>query len=98
MENVVLSPVPLDAIEGIIAKAIRRELVEAMKAEQAPDPDELLTRKEAAGYLGISLPTLHDYSQRGIVTAYRLGTRVRYRRSDLYNALHKVEAAKYRAA
>ena len=98
MDQFILTPVPIEDLQRIVAEAVQRELSVAFKADPAPDVDELLSRKEAARYLGLSLPTLHDYTQRGIVTAYRLGSRVRYRRGDLSNALLKVEAAKYRAA
>jgi excisionase family DNA binding protein len=98
MEKVVFTQVAIADLQGYIAQTIKEQFDAIRKAETAPDPDELLTRKEAARYLGLSLPTLHDYTQRGIVTAYRLGSRVRYRRGELLNALLKVQAAKYQPA
>ena len=98
MEQVLFTQVPIADLQGYIAQTIQRELSAILKAEPAPDPDELITRKEAAQYLGLSLPTLHEYTQRGILTAYRIGTRVRYRRGELSNALLKVQAAKYQPA
>jgi excisionase family DNA binding protein len=96
MSEVHITTVPVADLEGILARAIRTELSNLLKVEPPqPQADELLTRKEAARYLGLSLPTLHDYTQRGIVTAYRIGSRVRYRRGELANALQKVQAAKY---
>ena len=98
MEQVIFTQIAIADLQGIIAQTIQRELAAILKADPAPDPDELLSRKKAAQYLGLSLPTLHDYTQRGIVTAYRLGSRVRYRRGELSNALLKVQAAKYQPA
>lgn len=98
MEQVLFTQVPIADLQGYIAQTIKEQLDAIRKDEPALDPDELLTRKQAARYLGLSLPTLHDYTQRGIVTAYRIGTRVRYRRGELSNALLKVQAAKYQAA
>ena len=98
MEKVVFTQVPIADLQGYIAQTIQRELSAILKADPAPDPDELLTRRKAAGYLGLSLPTLHEYTQRGIVTAYRIGSRVRYRRGELSNALLKVQTAKYQPA
>lgn len=98
MEQVVFTQVPIVDLQGYIAQTIRRELADILKADPAPDPDELVTRKQAAKYLGLSLPTLHEYTQRGIVTGYRIGSRVRYRRGELLNALLKVQAAKYQTA
>lgn len=51
--------------------------------------DELLTRNETAKLLGISLPTLHTWSLNGKLTAYRINTRVRYKRVEVMSALIK---------
>jgi excisionase family DNA binding protein len=98
MEQVIFSQVPIADLQGYIAQTIQRELSVILKADPAPDPDELVTRKQAAQYLGLSLPTLHEYTMRGLVTAYRLGSRVRYRKGDLLNCLLKVQTVKHRAA
>lgn len=92
---IVLTPVPLDLLEQRIAEVLRREL-DAREPKDKPLPvDELLTRKAAAQLLGVSLPTLHEYAQRGIVKAYRLGSRVRYKRAELVDALQAVRSAKH---
>ena len=98
MEQVLFSQVTRSDIQGWITQTIQHELSVILKAEPAADPDELVTRKQAAQYLGLSLPTLHDYTVRGIVTAYRVGSRVRYRKGDLLACLLKVQTVKHRAA
>lgn len=51
-------------------------------------PDKLLTKKEAAQYLGISSPTLSKYIKDGYVKAHTVaGTRMRFRLTDLEKAL-----------
>lgn len=52
---------------------------------------ELLTRKEASEYLKVSLPTLDRWTKAGLIPSYLLGTRVRYKRAELFNSLVKVE-------
>ena len=99
MEKVLFTSVPIADLQGYIAQTIQHELSVILKANDAPpDTDELVTRKQAAIILGLSLPTLHDYTVRGIVTAYRVGSRVRYRKGDLLNCLLKVQTVKHRAA
>lgn len=98
MEQILFTQVPIADLQGYIAQTIQRELSVILKAEPAPDPDELVTRKQAAIILGLSLPTLHDYTVRGIVPAYRLGSRVRFKKGDLLNCLLKVQTAKHRPA
>ncbi len=51
-------------------------------------PDKLLSKKAAAQYLGISLPTLSKYVKDGYVKAHTVaGTRMRFKLSDLDKAL-----------
>ena len=54
----------------------------------------IFTRQETAELLTISLPTLHDYTMRGLIKAYRLGNRVRYRLVDIENALVQIKTRK----
>lgn len=54
----------------------------------------ILSRTEAAKFLGITLPTLHKYTQNGILKGYRLGTMVKYKRSDLLNSLEEINGNK----
>lgn len=98
MEQVILTQVPIADLQGYIAHAVKEQFDASRIPEQAPPPDRHLTRKEAARYLRLSLVTLHDYTGRGIVTAYRVGARVLYLKSDLDKCLLKVQAVKRRAA
>ncbi len=52
---------------------------------------QILTRQETAKLLNISLPTLHDYTKRDIILAYRLGYKVRYKLVDIQSALLKIK-------
>lgn len=54
----------------------------------------ILTRQETAELLSLSLPTLHDYTKRGLIKAYRLGNKVRYRLEDIENALVQIKTRK----
>lgn len=56
---------------------------------------ELLTRKETAALLSISLVTLYNWTNEGHLTAYRIGTRVRYKVDEVNDALTKIESIKY---
>ena len=42
-----------------------------------------LTRSETAKFLKISLPTLHNWTEDGILKAYKINTRVRYIKSEV---------------
>ncbi len=61
----------------------------------APATEQMFeTRKDAAALLGISLPTLGEYTKTGIIKGYRIGSRVRYKRSELEAALIQIQSAK----
>ena len=49
--------------------------------------DELLTKKEVCQELQVSYPTLERWRQKGLLTGYLIGTRIRYMRSDVQNLL-----------
>jgi len=50
---------------------------------QKPDGSQLLTRKEAASYLRISVPSLQRHIRDRRIVCVRMGSRVLFRREDL---------------
>jgi excisionase family DNA binding protein len=55
------------------------------------EPKEVfLTRNKTADMLSISLVTLWKLTKEDIIPAYRIGTRVRYKKSDVLKALKKM--------
>ena len=80
-----------DKINLIVKTAIQSE-IQGLKTPE--NPVELLSRFEAAKLLGISLPTLNNYSQDGRLQSYKIGSRIRYKREEVLNALHKTKKFK----
>lgn len=59
--------------------------------QKGKDSEEILyTREETAKRLSISLPTLNEYTKRGIIIGNRLGRRVLYKQSDIEAALKAI--------
>lgn len=90
-----------DRLEDMISQAVLTAIRVYRAAEERsrppatdPAPEELLTRDQAAQLLGITLPTLRDYTRRGYVTGYLIGTRVRYKRNEVLDSLQRIRAAK----
>jgi len=49
-----------------------------------PDlPESYLTRKEAAKLLRLSLPTLGSYCAKQLIPSYRIGSNIRFKKSDI---------------
>lgn len=95
--QVLLSSIELpDLVSEItreVTRAVRAE-VAAMPSTQPAAPEELLSRDQAAQLLGITLPTLREYTHRGMVNGYRIGTRVRYKRSEVIASLQRIRTSK----
>ena len=81
--SIFLQGFDLEELKEAFRKVIREE-VPPMKEE-----DLLLSRGEAADYLGISPQTLNDYVQSGRLRCRRIGGRgkVYFLLSDIYDAL-----------
>lgn len=98
-ESTIIVGVPPGKLEDIIAGAVLNGLRVYYKDRSdgaSSDAEELLTRDGAAQLLGITLPTLRDYTNRGLITGYRMGTRVRYKRKEILDGLEKIKASKGR--
>ena len=74
------------AFEKAFDNAITRAIKEHLNPPKAEDSD-MLTRKQTAKFLCISLPTLHDWTKEGLIRAYRIGNRVLYKKEDVNQAL-----------
>src|SRR3982751_1640942 len=65
-------------------------------APQKEDQSEYITRKEAAGVLKITLPTLHDWTKQGWLQSYKIGNRVLYKKKEIENSLRQVLFQKHK--
>jgi len=52
-----------------------------------PLQDELLSRKEVAVMLKISMTTLYHWTKNGLLKSYKIGNRVLYKRSEVESAV-----------
>lgn len=94
MEKILFSPISLDELETVIKMTVQREF-EMIYNSQTPQPENtFISRRETANILGISLPTLNDYSKRGLLPSYRIGTRIRYKKEEVLNSLNQRQFTK----
>ena len=73
-------------LKDFIATTIKTTLAENYLVKETVTTN-YLSRKEVAKLLGITLPTLHNYSVKGKLTAYRIGSRVLYKPNEVEAAL-----------
>ncbi len=50
----------------------------------------ILTRKEAADLLSVSLTTLKTWTDQKILQAYKLGGRIYYKENEIINSLEQI--------
>ncbi len=66
---------------------LSNQLAQIEKKVAQPIENILLSRDEVAKMLGISLVTLHSYSKKGIIPTYKIGTKVRFKQSEVFEAM-----------
>lgn len=75
----------LDRMESAIA-ALSETPTTPAPVKAAPD---YITRREVANLFKITLVTVHDWTRKGLLTAYKIGNRVYYKRTEVEGALTK---------
>lgn len=78
-------------IEGITSNALLNEvenlLKNAFSTIATPQPEtEFITRQHVADLFGISLPTVHSWMNTGILTAYKIGNKTRFKKCEVLAA------------
>jgi hypothetical protein len=90
MEQIQILQLNLDEFRALLSDVVKEHLKQLNKAPS----EELLTINEVASRLKISKPSLHKYSDMGILTRHKIGERVYYRWSEILAAAKKIECPK----
>lgn len=73
-----------------IVKDVTKALLSYSESQNNPDNEIILTRQETAALLSVSLVTLWDWTNKNILKAYRIGTKVRYKKNEVLLALKQM--------
>lgn len=95
MKSVILMPVSIsdflqaikEQTEGYIDEAILK--FKNQNELTSPAHSAILSRKEAAKRLGVSLVTLHNWVKTGKVKSHKIGGSVRFKEEDVMAALQE---------
>ena len=79
-----------DLFDGRIDKKIN-SLKEIFQTKQ---PQEYITRQQTANFFKVDLATVHNWTKRGFLKAYKIGQRVYYKLDEVEDALTKVKVSK----
>ncbi|MEL4306731.1 helix-turn-helix domain-containing protein [Joostella sp. CR20] len=76
-----------EQLQTTILEGVKKQLTELKKEFQPKEPTEYLTRTEVSELLKIDLSSVHNWSKRGILKPYGIGSRVYYKRSEVEKAI-----------
>lgn len=68
-------------------EGLQNQLLELKANFQPKEPTELLTRNEVAELLKCDLSTIHNWCKKSKLTAYGIGSRIYFKRSDIDSIL-----------
>lgn len=74
-----------------ISKAVEKIFDSFKENFQPKEPTIWITRKEVGEILSISLVSVDIWTKKGILTAYRIGNKKRFKRNQVEGALTKIE-------
>ncbi len=97
MQDIILSQITRSELKSDISDTIKRELqplFTALQQTQSSSAQKYLTRKETAKKIGISLPTLNEWTKTGLVRGYRIASRVRYKEDEIEAALIQIKTVR----
>ena len=94
-KEIYLNGLTTDQLSEMIRESVRDGL-QQMSPTRPKTESKLLTRRETARRLRISLVTLTDWVNRGKICAHKIGGRVLFRESDVEASLNRIIPIKNR--
>ncbi len=74
----------INSLSTSIAKAVIERLEPKINEITKDKYSELITRKQASSILGVTPVTIMAWEKKGIITNYRINSRVRYKLDEVY--------------
>jgi excisionase family DNA binding protein len=94
MKTFIQLQLPIEELKQEIADAVLDQLRPYINPPAQTSNEEFLTRKQTADILGVSCPTLLQWTRTGKITGHRIGSRVRYKRSEIDSSLVKIKTGR----
>ena len=76
-----------EELKAEILEGVGKQLLEFSRNFKPKEPTLWITRKEASELLGVSLVTIHNWTKASVIQSYKIGNRVRFKRSEIENIL-----------
>ncbi len=85
-------------IQGISAETLLGKFddlqsqIKTLQTQPTAPAERLLTRAETSERLNVSLVTIHSWIKSGILVGYRIGKKIRFKETEVYEALQKISS------
>lgn len=76
-------------------KCLEEQINSIKKNFQPKEPPQLISRKDAADFFGVTTVTIDDWTKKGILTCYKISNRSYFKRHELESALIQIKASKH---
>ena len=84
MENIILTPIPISDLESLIQKCVDNAISSnSVNQDQHQSKSELITIKQAAEFLSLSVPTIYSKVSKGELPFMKVSKRLYFSREDL---------------
>ena len=93
MSNIILQQISADELISKTADAVIAKLKDYFPKQN--NSIEYITRKEASELLKMSLPTLSLYCKKGLIPSYRIGSNIRFKKSEIEQIVNSGLRFKY---
>lgn len=90
MQTVQFIQITPEQLQHAIIEGVKTQLEDLKKHFQPKEPKQYLSRQEVSKLLSVDLSTVHNWTKKGILTANQIGGRVFYLRTDVENAIIKL--------
>lgn len=87
MAQIILQGLDIDEFRQLLHETVEEKFKVLLVQSKVQSKEKYLSRTEVADLFKISLPTLHSYTKQGLITSFRIGYKVRYKESDIKDAL-----------
>jgi excisionase family DNA binding protein len=92
MSDQLFSSLSLEQLKTQISEDVFNRVAPLIQSANPPKLEtELLSRKQAAKLLGVSLPTILDWTKTGKIIGYRIASRIRYKRAEIEKSLSQIK-------
>lgn len=92
MNELSIIQVTPENLEQLITRVVKSELASFLDMFKPKIEDELLTPKQVAKLLKVNVSTIHRRTKKGILKKYGNGGNVYYKKSEVENAIVKLNS------